>query len=644
MFKKTAIVIFVFTLSLASLWAITPGQLQQLAGKSTDEIQADQYAQVYQDAFPHLVEQMDQTTGDARYAHQVILQDICLYAARPGAENQRLAMSKALANTLQSKTMTPEIRYWVLLQIERTGKVEVLDVLTESLGSADKTEQGCARAALEKNSAPQATEILLKALAMTKDEVFAAGLISSLGNRKDPKAVEAIGQQLDHTNRTIATAAVTALVKINTPDAVAMLKQKLSPTHPATGAIAKGLAEVAGISAAPKANAIYNELYIWSGKVKPASSAYSIRRAALIGLALNDSAAIDTKIVADFKAEDPVVKSMAIAAAAVTKSSSPLKAMVDHSDQLDNVLLNQLIVMLAQRGESSVITPIKHAIKGNDTFVLLTVVDALSQLNTQESAVMLLELTRHDNVQVNKYAHQKLILSANEHIDELLLKKANAGEDKHRAAAIDFLGERKTNASVQLFKYAQSDNGVISQSALKAIGSTASAEKIPVLCEMIKKTTDDNFKKSAISAINNILRESKDKKGAYAIILKELKVADEDQKAALITTLKWCDNADAMEYCLDLLSAAESGSFGSPIPQAALEMLTFWSDPMPAKYLIERAKSSQHKLAYAQATVDLAKNMLRYDKEQAKKIAEEVKALDMSDAINKSADKIINLR
>ena len=75
MFKKISIAIFVFTLSFASLQAITQDQLQQLAGKSTDAIQVSQYAQMYQDAFTHLAEQMDKTTGDVRYAHQVMLQD-----------------------------------------------------------------------------------------------------------------------------------------------------------------------------------------------------------------------------------------------------------------------------------------------------------------------------------------------------------------------------------------------------------------------------------------------------------------------------------------------------------------------------------------------------------------------------------------
>ena len=99
-----------------------------------------------------------------------------------------------------------------------------------------------------------------------------------------------------------------------------------------------------------------------------------------------------------------------------------------------------------------------------------------------------------------------------------------------------------------------------------------------------------------------------------------------------------------MEYCLAVLSDGEGEPFQMPIPQTALKMLTTWSDPMPAKHLLERAKTSQHKLAYAQATVDLARNMLRINKGQAKKIAKDVKALNMSETINKSADKIINNR
>ena len=646
MFKKISIALFIFTLNLASLWAVTPAQLQQLAGKSPDTIQASQYAAVYQYALTHLTEQMDQTTGKTRYSHQITLQDICLHASRPGAEEQRLAMSKTLVNTLQSKTMTPEIRYWVLLQIERVGKAEVLPVLIESLGSADKIEREYARAALGKNPAPQATEILLETLKTTKDETFSASLISSLGNKQDPKALEALDQNLDHANHTIAAAAVTAIVKIDTPDAVAMLKQKLSSTHPASCAIAKGLLDIAAISAGPEANAIYNELYVWSGKVQPAATAYGVRKAALIGLAENNVAGVDKIIIADFKTEDPAIQSMAIAAAAVAKSSAPAKTMADNSEPLSSDLLNQLIAMLAVRNESSVMTPVKHAIKNDNPNLLRTAIDVLAQLKTQGAAEMLLEMTRNNEAKIAKYAQRMLVVSHNDFIDKLLLATSGSGDDEQRAAAIILLGERKTsNITEQLLEYAQSEDEIIYTSALKAIGLSASANAIPVLCGMLKASTVKSFKTSTLSAINQILRNSKNDKAAYAIIIEEIKAADdEDQKVALITTLKMCGDVDAMEYCLGLLSDAEGESFESPIPQTALKMLSSWSDPMPAKHLLGRSKTSQHKLAYAQAAVDLAKNMLRYSQRQAKEIAEDVKALNMSETINKNADKIINIR
>jgi HEAT repeat protein len=645
MFKKTSIALFVFTVGLAPLWAVTPEQLEQLAGKSTDNIPASQYAEVCRDAMTHLTAQMDQTKGDARYAHQVMLQNICFYASRLGAEPQRLAMSTALVNTLQSKTLTREMRYWVLLQIERTGKAEALSALTESLGSADKIEQSYARAALEKNPAPQATDILLEALAAARDETFAAGLISSLGSRQDPKSVEAIGKQLDRDNHTIAAAAVTSLVKINTPDAVMLLKQKLSPTHPAAGAIAKGLVDIAALSAASQANPIYEQLYAWSDKVKPAFPAYSIRKAALIGLAKNDFADVNKMILADFDAEDTKLKSMAIAAAAVAKSSSPANRMADNSDHLDSTLQGQLIVMLTGRHEPSVITPARRAVKSGNPDLLWTAIDALSQTKTRESAVLLLETAGSSDARISRYARKNIIEADNAQMDAMLRAEADSGNDTQRATAIILLGERKTpNVTEQLFKYAQSDNEVIYTSALQAIGSSALPDNIPLLCSMVKKSTAANFKASAISAINQILRNSHDKKTAYAIILEQIETADEDQKVNLISTLKMSDNAEAMEYCLGLLSDAEGKSFESPIPQAALKMLSYWSDPMPAKPLLERAKTSQHKSAYAQAAVDLAKNLLRYDKEQAKKIARDVKALNVSEAINQSANKIINLR
>ena len=560
----------------------------------------------------------------------------------PVHEQQRLAMSKALANTLESKTMTPEIRYWLLLQIQRTGKAEVLDVLAKSLGSADKIEQGYARAALEKNPDPQATEILLKALAATHDDTFAAGVISSLGNRQDPKAVEAVGWHVDHANPLVANTAVAALVKINTPEAVAILKQKLSPTHPAAGAIAKGLVEIAAVSPAAQANAIYSDLYAWSTQVQPASNAYTIRKAALMGLAKNDAADIDKIILADFNAKEPAIQSMAIAAAGVTKSASPAKAMAAGSGRLDDALQNQLIAMLADRQEPSAITPINRVFKSKDQELLLTAVDALSQLNTRDAAALLIELTRNDDIQVKKYSHQKAVESNNDSMDDLLRAAADSGQDNERAAAIVLLGDRRApNITEQLLRYAQSDKQMISNAALEAIGTSAPANTIPVLCGMIEKSTNDSFKKSALSAINTILTTSPDKPHAYAIILKEIKSAEGDLKVDLIGTLKMSGDADAMNYCLSLIT---NDSFKQPVPQAALKALSAWSNSAPAKHFLDRANNSQHKQEYAKATLDLAKNLARYDKEAAKKIAKDVKALNISEAMNQYAEKIINLR
>lgn len=643
--KKISIALFVFVLSFACAWAITPAQLEMLTGASTDNIPASEYAKVYPDAFSHLIEQTEKTTGDVRYGHQVMLQQICLHAARPGAEQQRLAMSKALAATLKSKTMTPEVRYWVLLQIERTGKAEVLDVLTESLGSSDKIEQGCARAALEKNADPRSTDILLKALTDTQDEAFAAGVISSLGNRQDSKGFKAISGQLDHKNATVAAAAVNAMVKINATEASAMLKQKLSPTHPAGEAIAKGLNEIATMSSSPQANAIYEQLYAWSGKAESASNAYSIRKAALIGMAGNGAAGVDKIIMANFQADDPSLQSMAIAAAAVTKDSQTPKAMAENSDQLDEGLQGQLIVMLAGRNEPSAVTPIEHAVKTGGTDLLRTAIETLSQMETRTSAAMLLEMTRHEDSKIARYARQKVMTAGNDHIDALLQTAAQKGDDKQRAEAIVLLGERKTpNMTEKLFKYAESGNKEIYAAAFEAIGLSASADKIPDICNLVKTSTEDGFKASALSAINQVLRNSSDQKAAYAVILKEIKAADGELKVDFLTTLKMSRDADAMDYCLGLLSDAEGKSFDSPIPQTALKMLSSWADPMAAERLLERAKTSQHKTAYAQAALDLAKNMLRYSKAQAKQIAKDVKTLNASETINQNADKIVEMR
>ena len=642
MLKKTFILIIVFSMVVSSAWAVSQEELSQLTGKSKDNIEPGKYSALYSEAFDYLVKKMAESNGDECYKLQIMLQDVCAHASRPGAEEQRAAMATALAAKLAEPGIKPEMRNWIILQIERSGKGEVLPVLTKSLAAADVNERNYAIGALEKNPDAKATDILLGALKGTNDDNFILGLLSALGNRKDTIAAGAVIAKLDSSKPEIFDAAGTALVKLGTAEGTKALKNKLSALEPLSDIAAKKLIDIAENT---NDGGLFKEVYGWVEKAEPTKRVYGIRQAALNGMAELGTAGYEDILKANFKSNDPVIKTMAIEAAGAAKSSSTAKYMAGNFETLDSKMLGRLIVMLANRDEPSIAGPIIHAMSSGFADALEIAASVIDKVQTRETAAILIKLLENDNSNVRRIAEYEASISTNKYLDTLLKQIATEGSKKEKINAIKLLGDRKTqDIATTLLGFAKSDDKEIYSAALAALGKTAGYAAIPELCTMTLKSVDGNFKKAGLDAVNAILTSSKNGLAAYKIMIAVIEKANVKDKIELLGTFKMAGEKSAMDYCVKLVKQAGDGGFKEPLTQAALKALTSWSNSMPVKELLELAKSSQYKSEFGQAGLDLAMNMLRVDKNEAKKIAQAVKDANISEDINAKADKIISLR
>jgi hypothetical protein len=139
-----------------------------------------------------LLPKLAATPVGERYAPQMELQALALKAARPGAEKERAALAKVLAARAADATVPQPARVWVIRQLEYVGALESVPALSALLKSSDAELKECSRRALEKNRAPDATETLRAALQAGGDPKWVAGLIQSLGERRDTGSVPAI--------------------------------------------------------------------------------------------------------------------------------------------------------------------------------------------------------------------------------------------------------------------------------------------------------------------------------------------------------------------------------------------------------------------------------------------------------------------
>lgn len=135
--------------------------------------------------------------------------------------------AKALA-TLKSPQASRKDKMDACKDLARIGGPRSIPVLAALLPDPELSHM--ARYALEPNPDPGVDAALREALGKVKGNLL-AGVIGSLGVRRDTKAVEALSRQLTDPDRVVAEAAARALGKIGVPAAATAI-EKVLPTIP----------------------------------------------------------------------------------------------------------------------------------------------------------------------------------------------------------------------------------------------------------------------------------------------------------------------------------------------------------------------------------------------------------------------------
>jgi hypothetical protein len=258
-----------------------------------------------------LIPQLASTSVPDRYAAQMELQSLAVNAARPGAKKERAEMARILSAKAADADVAQPARVWAVRQLEYIGGPESITVLTLLLNGRDSELKECARRALEKNPADEANSVLRTALEQGGDTTWKIGLIQSLGERHDAKAVTLIKPCLQETP--LSAAAAAALARIATDDSVqALWEAYAAGNHVAGDALILAGARLLQDKTPAKAERIFSKLYQTPAATNDAA-ATRLRAAALIGLAKAAPSAARPYVVAQLQGDN---RQMAYAAAA----------------------------------------------------------------------------------------------------------------------------------------------------------------------------------------------------------------------------------------------------------------------------------------------------------------------------------------
>jgi HEAT repeat protein len=565
----------------------------QLTGKAQGPARdGAQWTEAYQKAVDYLLPLMSAEDVGSRYAPQILLQDMGSYAARPGAEAQRLALAQVMVKTLEQTKMENTVRNWLILQLQRIGKAESVGLLARLMSDEDQNTRDYARRALEKNPDAGTTEALLKELAGAQEAAWKIGLINSLGDRRASSAVQPLSQALSDSDPNVAKAAASALARIGGQDSArALLAVLARPVGPVSAKAAQSLIDMAEAMTASQNTAgaarIYGSVYEWASKAT--SVPIGIRAAAATGLIVTDAARGAEEAVTLIQDENPKMRQAAIQAARLSPSPAVTRALTALLPKLQSDAQVQVLGLIGDLKDASAEAAVVQVLASEDEAVSLAAAHALSQLGTEASASTLFDVAVNGRSSVRKAAQGGLAMMSGPQADALIKAKAVSGAAKARAVAIDLLGQRRSEGTAQLLlAYAAEADETVGAAAFQAMANMADAIDVAALTDLAIKAQSNGARTAGVTALKAVLAKAQDKETAGKIVIDRMNQAQGRTKLVLLSSLTSVGGTAALEAVTDAARSPDEA-----VRDAGIRTLSEWPDYEAVPALVDIASKAQ---------------------------------------------------
>ncbi len=496
-----------------------------------------------------------------------------------GSPADRAALERRLIELLRSGA-TADCKRFVCRHLAIIGSSEAVPALAALLHDADLADM--ARFALEPMPDPAVDNALLAALAKGTGR-FKIGVINSLGARRTATAVAPLAKLLSDPDDAIARAAISAVERIHSLDALAALQQACSsapaPLRPrvADGALAVAHALLARGEKQPAERA-FTAFY------QP-SEPPTIRAAALKGLLAADAAKHSPRVLAVLRSEGDALQPLA---ADLVRTLPGVAAVVAELPKYSPRVQALVLAALAGRGEAAALPAALAAVQSAGETVAAAACKAVGSLGGAEHAPLLVERV----IAGSAAARDALTRLRGARVDAAILKMAADQPPRQQAALIEILAARNAvSATPTLLPMARSPAAETREAALQALGSLAREPDVP---ELVKLVVENEAAEKALTAA--VMRMDNPAKWAQAI-LSQYPHAAPPNRCALLRVLRFSGDAKALALVREEMKSADE-----PLRDAALRAMADWPNSDPAEDLLrlsrEGASTTQRVLAF----------------------------------------------
>ncbi len=444
-----------------------------------------------------------------------------------------------------------------------------------------------ARYALEPIPDPSVDAALRDALGKLKGKPL-VGVITSLGVRRDPEAVQPLLQLLmqGQAGPYAMSAAVRALGQIGTVAAVDALKMSLNHAPPeGMPDVYEGLFRCAERFAAEGNKSAAIEIY---DILLAREASYQVLAGALRGAILARGKDGVGLLREHLRSDDYILFSAACQTALEMPSSQVTQALTAAVNELpaDNQIL--VIWTLGKRADASALPALSALAKTGEETVRLEAIRALPQIGDASAVPVLVELMGDADSQISQAAQDGLAALPGQKADEAVLAMLDGRQTARRLTALDLMGRRRMTKSIPaLLKAAGDADREVRPAAIRVVGELGGVGEVSPLLDVLMRLSESQDLSAAERALSTVCIKTDNPQSQASKLIGSLARAAPGQKAVLLRVLGVIGGPDALKAVRAAVDEADG-----QVRDAAIRALCAWKTADAAPDLLTLVKTS----------------------------------------------------
>jgi len=465
------------------------------------------------------------------------------------------------------------------------GTKECVPVLAGLLDDPELSHY--ARFGLEPIADPAVDEALRGALQKLEGGLL-VGAINSIGMRRDKGAAEALKSLTNSSDQAVAAAAMAALGRLATPEAVQVL----------TSAIAGDLAMR---PAAADACLTACDMLLAAGQTDEAIKLYDLlieanlppryTIAALHG-AIRARGAEGLPMLAELLgAEDPAKFAVALRMSHELRGAQVAQVLIDALKDLPTQRRALVIYVLGNLGEPAALPVVMELARSEAADVRLPAVEVLASLGNASAVAVLLDAAVASDEALSAAALKSLADLRGEDVNAKLGEMLGGSSGAQQRVLVELAGLRGIGAAVPtLTKLADADDQAVRTAAIRALGLTIGLDQLPALVDRLVSPKSPDVAAAAKEALNTAVLRMPDRNAAAEELIQRLPSASMTAKAELLSLLGVVGGERALQGI-----AAAARDNNDEVQDAATRVLGEWMTADAAPVLLELAVTGPDK-------------------------------------------------